>query len=337
MKQFVLFLWVLITLPCNTACGEKREDKPKAAEQTEKTIMTTGRVRAPAVAGGFYTANPPQLSKNIERYLSQANPEKTPNPAIGLIVPHAGYVYSGAVAAFSYKMVQGQSYDVVIISGTSHSHRYQGASIYDGDAYATPLGQVPIDRELANRLVAANPLIKWSSQSAKMFGGGTVHDREHSLEVQPPFIQKVLPKGTKIIPLLFGSQDLSICRSVSDTLAEIIKKEGKKVLLLGSSDLTHYPTYEEANRIDPMTLKKIAAMKIEPLAEYFDTHNLRQTPNLATLACGRAGIYLTLLTSQKLGAKNGKVIKYANSADVRIGDKGRVVGYGSVIFYGESP
>lgn len=334
MKQFLLLVSVLIILPCNTACGEKRENKPTSA--LENSPGTTGRVRAPAVAGGFYTANPRQLSNNIEKYLSQANPPKIPGPAIGLIVPHAGYVYSGAVAAFSYKMVQGQTYDVVIISGTSHSYRFPGASIYDGDAYATPLGEVPIDRELAARLVAANPFIRWNS-SASGLDGGTVHDREHSLEVQLPFIQNIFPEGVKFIPLLFGSQDLSICRSVSDTLAKILTKEGKKALLLGSTDLTHYPTYADANRIDPVTLKKIAAMKIEPLAEYFDTHNLRQTPNLATLACGRAGIYLTLLTAQKLGAKHGKVIKYANSADVAIGDKGRVVGYGAVVFYGESP
>ena len=317
--RLIFLLSVLLSLPGNAACGE--------------TNNPSKRVRPPAVAGGFYTANPQHLTKSIEDFLSQAHPEKLPSPVIGLIAPHAGYVYSGPVAAWAYKTVQGQSYDVVVVTGTSHSYRFPGVSIYDGSAYATPLGEVPIDRELAQKLVEANTLIQWNAQAFGVGGSGTVHDPEHSLEVQLPFLQKTLGDTFKIIPLLFGSQDLSTCRKVSATLADVLKKEGRKVLIVGSSDLTHYPSYEAANRIDPVTLNHIAAMKIEPLAGYFDSFNLRGVPNLVTLACGRAGIYLTLLTAQKLGAKSGTIIKYANSGDVPIGDKGRIVGYGAVAFY----
>jgi AmmeMemoRadiSam system protein B len=320
MRRVVFLFLAVLILPCNTACGEKKKDN--AAE----------RVRPAAVAGGFYPGNPKRLSQDIENFLSQADQEKLGTPVIGLIAPHAGYVYSGSVAAWAYKTVQGRAFDLVIVAGTSHSYRYRGVSIYDGDAYATPLGEVPIDRELAGKLVEANPLIQWNAKAYGV-GGGTVHDPEHSLEVQLPFLQKVLTKKFKFIPLLFGSQDLSVCQKVADTLAAILKKENKKVLLVASTDLTHFPTYDDANQIDPLTLNHIAAMQIGPLAKYFDTYNLRKTPNLATLACGRAGIYLTLLTAQKLGAKHGKVIKYANSADVPIGDKYRVVGYGAVAFY----
>jgi len=320
MRRVVALFFAVLILPCNAACGEKK--KNDAME----------RVRPAAVAGGFYPGNPKRLSQDIENFLSQANPEKLGAPVTGLIAPHAGYVYSGPVAAWAYKIVQGKAFDLVVVAGTSHSYRYRGVSIYDGDAYATPLGEVPIDRELAGKLVEANPLIQWN---AKAYGidSKTVHDSEHSLEVQLPFLQKVLAKKFKLIPLLFGTQDLSVCQKVADTLANTLKKENKKVLLVASSDLSHYPTYDDANHTDPLTLDHIAAMQIGPLAKYFDTYNLRKVPNLATLACGRAGIYLTLLTAQKLGAKHGKVIKYANSADVPIGNRHRVVGYGAVVFY----
>lgn len=320
MRRVVFLFFVFLILPCNTAYGEKKKDN------------ATKRVRPPAVAGGFYPGNPKRLSQDIETFLSQANPEKLDAPVIGLVAPHAGYVYSGPVAAWAYKTVQGRAFDLVVVAGTSHSYRYRGVSIYDGDAYATPLGEVPIDRELAGRLVESNPLIQWNTKAYGL-SGGTVHDPEHCLEVQLPFLQKVVTKEFKFIPLLFGSQDLSVCQKVADTLSALLKKEKKKVLLVASTDLSHYPTYDDANRLDPQTLNHIAAMQIAPLAKYFDTFNLRKTPNLATLACGRAGIYLTLLTAQKLGAKHGSVIKYANSANVPIGDRRRVVGYGAVAFY----
>lgn len=325
-KRLAFFVLVLLNLSAGAACGEKKENHSQPTE----------RVRPTAVAGdfrGFYPSSPQRLTRDMEGFLSQAQPEKLPKPVVGLIVPHAGYVYSGPVAAWSYKTVQGRSYDLVVVAGTSHRYRYYGASIYDGNAYASPLGEVSIDREVARKLVEANPFIKWNATAMGLRSGKTVHDPEHSLEVQLPFLQKVLPKGFKIIPLLFGSQDLQLCREISETLADILKKEGKKVLIVGSSDLTHFPSYKDANQIDPVTLKHIAAMQIDPLAKYLDAFDMRKIPGLSTLACGRAGIYLTLLTAQKLGAKEGKVIKYANSADVPIGDKNRVVGYGAVAFY----
>jgi AmmeMemoRadiSam system protein B/AmmeMemoRadiSam system protein A len=270
-------------------------------------------IREPAVAGMFYPDKPDILSRDIKQYLENAKKEKIEGEIVALLSPHAGYMYSGQVAAYAYKLIEGKDLDSVVMIAPSHQALFKGASLYDRGGFRTPLGVVPIDVELSKKLMERRKEIQFLPEA---------HAQEHSLEVQIPFLQ-IVSKSFKLVPIVMEPYwSWETCRSLASAIAETVK--GKKVLLVASSDLSHYHPYDHAVRLDKIVLNHI---------EQFDPDGLyRDLKENRCEACGGGPIISIMLAAKALGANRGKVLKYLNSGDVT-GDRSRVVGYGAAVFY----
>jgi AmmeMemoRadiSam system protein B/AmmeMemoRadiSam system protein A len=285
------------------------------------------KVRPPGVAGSFYPADAKELGKMVDGFLAQAAVPATRGQLVALVSPHAGYPFSGAVAAHSYALLQGKKYARVVVISPSHYVAFAFSSIYDGDAYATPLGQVSVDKAFASKLVAMSPLIKFSGE-----GHGEVEGHwEHALEDELPFLQRVLG-DFKLVPVVMGDQSYDASRALGVALAKLIR-EGQRAdgsfdtLIVASSDLSHYHPYDEAVTIDHKTLRAI---------QEWDYFNLSiNSESRIWEACGGGGIVAAMIAAERLGANQATVLKYANSGDVT-GDKSRVVGYGAVALVKET-
>jgi AmmeMemoRadiSam system protein B/AmmeMemoRadiSam system protein A len=275
--------------------------------------MGMKEIREPAVAGAFYPDKPEVLSRDVKKYLENSKKEKIEGDIVALISPHAGYMYSGQVAAYAYKLVEGRAFDSVVVVAPSHRVLFKGASLYDRGGYRTPLGVVPIDTELSKKMMERRKEIQFLPEA---------HSQEHSLEVQIPFLQVVL-KTFNLIPIVMEPYwSWETCQSVASAIAETVK--GKRVLLVASTDLSHFYTYNIAVELDKIFLNHI---------ERFDVEGLnRDLKNNRTEACGGGPVVTIMLAAKMLGANHGKVLKYANSGDVT-GDRSRVVGYAAAVFY----
>jgi hypothetical protein len=278
-----------------------------------------GRVRPPAVAGQFYPADAAALKAALDGFMHDAVPPRLDGVA-ALVVPHAGYIYSGQIAADAYRQAAATPVDTVVILGTNHtSGTFRRVSVYDGDGYRTPLGVARVDRELAAALVKD--------------GGGvfdsSLHAREHSVEVQVPFVQHVFPKAA-IVPVVVGSPDPESCRRFGRALGALAS--GRRVLIVASSDLSHYPESRVAADVDRRTLTAIAGMRADDLADMERRAAASEARGVSTCACGEGPIRVAIEASLALGAQRGTVISYANSGDTPVGEPDRVVGYGAVAF-----
>lgn len=272
-------------------------------------------IRKPAFAGAFYPTDPIELKNQINGFLKNVEKKEFDGRIFGLMVPHAGYVYSGQVAGYCFKQLQGFSFDTVVIIGMSHSARFDAIAVDTNDYYQTPLGLVKVDTELASSLIKSHPKIKSLPE---------VHVSEHSLEVQIPFLQQVL-KEFKIVPILMSNP--GDCQILANSL--ISNSRGKKILFIASSDMTHYPPYEIANKIDKTTLSLIEGMNINKLVNWLNELHEK----CSTLLCGSGAVLTLMLVAKEFGITHAAILNYANSGDVPvIGDTSRVVGYGAVIF-----
>jgi len=277
--------------------------------------------RPPAVSGLFYPADPAELGRAVDNYLAEAPaPPKLPGPLLALVVPHAGYEFSAPVAAAGYRAVSG-AYDAVVVFGTAHHMRVAAAALYAKGAFDTPLGPVPVDEVLAARLLKDPRLFQDEPQA---------HSKEHSVEVQLPFLIKRLKPGWKLLPIIMNTEDLQVCLRVGQAVAAAI--QGRKVLLVASSDLSHYPATTVADKVDRATLK--ALERLDP--EYFRLANrimlARGEPGLETAWCGEAGVIAAMAAARSLGADRGVLIRYANSGYSPRGEAGRAVGYAAAAF-----
>ncbi len=282
-------------------------------------------VREPAVAGKFYPDSAAKLRLAIEKFLQDAIPAKVKKP-VAIIVPHAGYIYSGQICADGFKQVVDQKYDVIVILGTNHtSPNLQGISLYPGEGFRTPLGTAPVDKSIISSLLKESPTDCILDKSA--------HESEHSLEVVVPFIQVVFPKA-KIVPIVVGSQDMYICTRFGQALAKVLKN--KNALIVASSDLSHYPSQKDANIVDKVTLAAIAKLDPAEFRKTIQDNMNKNIANLATCACGEAPIMAAMAAAKSLGATRGVTISYANSGDIAIGERARVVGYGAVALTADS-
>ena len=274
----------------------------------------TPKVRPPAVAGSFYPGDAKELEKTVDGFL--ANAAQTPLEAVALVAPHAGYPYAGQVAAYSYATLKGRKIDRVVLIAPSHYEAFGYASVFDGSAYATPLGQTPVDRAFAAKLASMSPLIKLSGT-----GHTPAPDKlEHSVEVHLPFLQRTLGQF-QLVPIVMGNQSYEVCRALGTALAKLI--QGTNTLIVASSDLSHYHPYDDAVQIDRKTLRAIEEWDYLSMSRNFE----RQIWE----ACGGGPIIAAMIAAERLGASRAQVLKYANSGDVT-GDKSRVVGYGAVAF-----
>lgn len=279
-------------------------------------------IRPAAVAGKFYPARAEELAAMVDGYLQGIEP--TAGRPIALVVPHAGYVYSGAVAGYAYAELRGQHYEAVILIGQNHYLRdFTGVAVYPGGAFETPLGLVPVHTELAQALLQAEPALQSDPALQRL---------EHSLEVQLPFLQRVLP-GTPIVPILIGQPTPQNTRLLRNALAKVLP--GQDVLLIASSDLAHYPAYDDAVRSDQAILAAITTLDTAVFQRTVAQQMAQGIPNLLTTCCGQEAIAVVMDTAVQLGANRAAVLRYANSGDVPGGRRDQVVGYGAVKFWRE--
>lgn len=278
-----------------------------------------GPVRRATFAGKFYSADSSVLKKQIETFLKNAEPPQS-NNVVAMVVPHAGYIYSGQIDADAYNQVKDNKYDLIVILGTNHTTAgFTGISVYPKGAFATPLGNMLIDDKTAKELIK-----KDSDVNAEI----SVHKEEHSIEVQIPFIKYLFPKA-KILPVIVGEPDIEMCTRFGELLANNVKN--KKVLIVASSDLSHYPAFDDAVKVDNTTLKAIAGLDAKEIVSVMQKQMNKGIPQLVTCGCGEAPIIAAVITAKALGAGSASVISYSNSGYNPVGSTDRVVGYGAVV------
>ncbi len=279
-----------------------------------------GEVRPPVVAGKFYPESAAVLKAAIEKFMKGAAPAQAQTP-LAIVVPHAGYIYSGQICADGYNQVRSGAYEVVVILGTNHTAPdLRKIALYPGAGFRTPLGTAPVDEEIVAALIAASPDCKADKAP---------HVREHSIEVQVPFVQVLFPQA-KIVPAVVGMADIGLYTRFGAALAKVLK--GKRALIVASSDLSHYPSAADAEIVDRKTLAAVASLDPAALHNTIRAQMARRIRGLDTCACGEAPIMAAMAAAKALGAKGGRVVSYANSGDLPIGDRERVVGYGAVVF-----
>jgi len=276
------------------------------------TAMSKQNIRESVIAGSWYPGDPAQLTKDIKGYLAQVPQHKIDGELVALISPHAGYLYSGQVAAYSYKLLEGRHYDIVVIVAPSHRARFNGASVYPRGGFRTPLGIVPVDEAIADELLDKSPITNSLPEA---------HAQEHSLEIQLPFLQVVL-KDFKLVPIVMGEQDLATCEEVGRVIATVIK--GKNALVIASTDLSHFYPYDKAKALDKVVLDRVNAFDAQGLS--------RDLGQGRCEACGGGPVVAVMVAAQALGADKGEVLRYANSGDVT-GDRSSVVGYMAAVLY----
>lgn len=280
--------------------------------------------RPPTVAGSFYPDNADTLKKWINDYLKQGKNADANTEIFGLVVPHAGYVYSGWVAGLAYKQVEGKHYDDIIILAPSHTKAFKGASVFDGDAYVTPLGNVMVDKTLSSEIAHNNDLVKFSRNGHQW---GTDRN-EHSIEVQLPFLQIVQP-GVPIVPIVIGSQNNETSDALLKAIVSSVRKLKRKVLIVASSDLSHYHDDYTAKRMDQPILRAFYRYDYFKLALNLFSRQWE--------ACGGGPIVVAMMAAEQLGANKASPIIYSNSAKSPYvkGDRQKVVGYFSGIIYND--
>jgi AmmeMemoRadiSam system protein B/AmmeMemoRadiSam system protein A len=274
------------------------------------------KVRQAAVAGAFYPADPKVLSDMIDDMLAHATPPPIADPILAAVAPHAGYQYSGPVAAYTYAALKGHKYSRVVVIAPSHYESFDFTSIYDGDAYATPLGTIPVDKTFAKQLTKMDSSIQLSSRGHEPTRAGG----EHAIEVELPWLQRVLG-DFQLVPIVMGDQSYESSRALGVALAKMIK--GGDTLILASSDLSHYHPYDDAVKMDHKTLHGLEAWDYFSMSQNFQTRIWE--------ACGGAPIVAAMIAAERMGANHAQVLKYANSGDTS-GDHSRVVGYSADVF-----
>ncbi|PIF05505.1 MAG: AMMECR1 domain-containing protein [Draconibacterium sp.] len=283
----------------------------------------TANIREARFAGTFYTDNAKALEEEMSRYFAIEVNGKNGKSACpqALIVPHAGYVYSGEVAASAYRRIPVISkIQRVIILASSHRYTFSGASVYLGD-YSTPFGKVETDKDLAAQLLHASPLFQQHKDA---------HYHEHSLEVQLPFLQYRLQNKFLLLPLILGTQTPDTCREIANVLSQWFTAENLFVI---STDFSHYPGYNDAKRVDALTADAIIANDPAILLSTLEKNRSLKIPNLDTSLCGWTSI-LTLLYITNQQKFLFEKVKYMNSGDAKnYGDKSHVVGYWSIAVY----
>ncbi|MDR3611786.1 MAG: AmmeMemoRadiSam system protein B [Ignavibacteriaceae bacterium] len=307
MKPFSIKISIVILLcVCFSNCKS----------QTEESL-----IRNPAVAGKFYPADSLKLRNALKYFFMDAVPGGNSIP-LAIITPHAGYLYSGQIAADAFNQTKNFDYDIIVILGTNHTTAgFNKISVYPKGGFRTPLGIAHIDQEITEQLIKNDP------DCVSDIGP---HESEHSVEVEIPFIQYLFPK-VKIVPVIIGTDDPDLCIKFGKALAGILKD--KKALIVASSDLSHYPKYEDAVSTDKSTLNVIKSMNTLDIRQELYKKLNSGIPSLVTCACGEGPILTVVTAVKELGGNNVSIISYANSGITLLGDKERVVGYSAIAFY----
>lgn len=279
-------------------------------------------IRKPAVEDMFYPKDKQALSKQIDYALENVQYKRLQGKIIALIVPHAGLIYSGQVAAYGYKELEGKKYKRVILMGASHYQRFDGISVAEYDYYETPLGRIKVDRKFAKQLIESSSKISFLPAA---------HEKEHSIEVQLPFLQKVLKKDYKIVPIIFGNPSLQNSQILAMSLAKYVDDE---TLIICSTDWSHYHDYNKAVGMDKKAIRAVLNNDVETFINLIGRGSSE--------ACATPAVITTMLLAPTLGANKTVLLQYANSGDLPAGrhgvtgDKSKVVGYASIAYLYES-
>lgn len=261
--------------------------------------------RPAAVAGSWYPGSAARLRGDLQRYLDGAAVAAPAGDVVALIAPHAGLMYSGPVAACAYRLLQDQTFDVVVLVGPSHFVGFEGAAIWPSGAFETPLGPIPVDDEVAGRLLASPVVHDYPA----------AHAREHSLEMQLPFLKLLLP-DVRIVPIVMGYQTRQVAEALGDLLGDVLR--GRRALLVASSDLSHYHDANTAERMDRVVMESVERFSAASLMDVLEAQPEH--------ACGGGPMVSVLRGARAIGATGARVLRYADSGDVS-GDKQAVVGY----------
>jgi AmmeMemoRadiSam system protein B len=267
-------------------------------------------VRRAAVAGSWYPADPEVLAREVDRYFAAAGDPPAGEP-LAIIAPHAGLMYSGPIAAHAYNLLRGRDIEVAVLVGPSHHVGFEGVAIYERGAFEMPFGRVPIAEACAASIATASPLIAPHP---------TAHGREHSLEMQLPFLMRALPT-VEIVPLVMGYQRPDTAYALADAIAAGIK--GRRAVLVASTDLSHYHNGSTAAALDAQVIQHVKRFDADGLMSL-----LERSPGHA---CGGGPTVAVMRAAKALGASDVRVLKYGDSGDVS-GDKDAVVGYLAAAF-----
>jgi AmmeMemoRadiSam system protein B len=274
---------------------------------TPKYHGSMPHLRRAAVAGTWYPDDPARLTRELEAHLANATAGEDTWPR-AIVAPHAGLKYSGPVAAYAYNAARTSRPDAVVLIGPSHFVPFNGVSIWPLGAWETPLGALAIDEELAHAVASASDAIVENEAA---------HAREHSLEMQLPFLAHLMP-GVPIVPMVMGDQTRETAFALGGAVADAVRATGRKVVLVASSDLSHYEDARVAARLDGVVLELVAALDADGLMQALEIEPRH--------ACGGGPMVAVLDAATRLGASRARVLRYADSGDVS-GDKSSVVGY----------
>ncbi len=278
----------------------------------------TSDIRKPAVAGLFYPSSPSQLVKKIAQLYSEVKKAPLEGPPLALVCPHAGYPYSGRIAARAFKLIDGEQYDAVVIISPSHTVFFKGASVYDGAGYETPLGVVEIDKALSKKIATIHPQVYFSNMG---HASGSTRG-EHALEVQLPFLQVILGKF-KLVAIVMGDQEEDTINAVGETLASALK--GTNTLMVASTDLSHFHSEDAARKLDSSIQRAIEQYNPELLVETLESGKGE--------ACGGGVVASVMKACQRLGGQRAQFLEYTTSGEAT-GDFQEVVGYLSAVIVG---
>jgi len=334
MKRFLVLMF-LVCMPFFAACSRDKVNPPGSngiergsiagsvagdgGKEGETMKSTTGRVLRTAHGGGrWFPGESKRLGAMVNDFIKRADVPEVKGRIIGAIAPHAGYVYSGKVAGYTFKAIQDNAARVkapetVVVLGFSHRMGFRGVALMDGDALVTPMGEAQIDME-ATRLLAAS--------SKRIIVDYSLHGEEHSAENEVPFVQAALP-GVKIVVGLFGDHDGQSLNDLVMALSELAKK--KRILVIASTDMLHDVNYELVAKTDKITLEKLAAMDMDGLIKAWSMDK--------QIFCGLMPVLAVMKFAGLQGCKTAEVLHYRNSGDDFPESRGNwVVGYGAAVF-----
>lgn len=314
MKIFAITLGLIMALLVSISQCSSQVKKQNMIN-TKDSVKKVNRPAA--VAGQFYSSDPAELKTVLKGFFDKAKPPVSKD-VVAIISPHAGYVYSGQVAASAFNQIDtGKTWDNIFIIASSHHDLFDGASIYTEGNYETPLGEVKVNMELALKIKKSSKVFDFSS---------TPHLMEHSLEVQLPFLQYIMKKDFRIIPIIMGTQNGETCRKIADALKPYFN--GNNLFII-SSDFSHYPQYKDAVRVDKLTADAIIANSPSLLKATLSSNS---AIGLETSLCGWTSVLTLLYMTQDNPDISVTLVDYKNSGDVSFGDKSRVVGYNAIAF-----
>jgi AmmeMemoRadiSam system protein B/AmmeMemoRadiSam system protein A len=304
VRWFLIAIWIIAIVP---ACSSQTE--PGSKPLTDRQAVALGR---------FYPSNPDELRNTLKGLFEKAKP-KVVDSVFAIICPHAGYDFSGVIAASGYKQIDPKKkFDNIFIIASSHQVSFMGASIYNIGDYITPLGKVKVNIDLANKLINGNPVFTFNPDTDK---------NEHSLEVQLPFLQYWMKSKINLVPIVLGTQSAQSCKKIAEALKPYFNENN---LFIISTDFSHYPKYLDAQAVDKASCEAIIAGSADNLMKVLQVNDEKNIPNLATSMCGWTSVVTLLYLTGNDPAYKFVPLDYMNSGDSKYADKSQVVGYWSI-------